>query len=133
VFATTSSLGAAAVGSDANGIWKWTTEGRNRQPEETVLVLKPGANGILTGTLTDRGGPHALTNVTLNGINLSFTILRDTPDGKAAVDYTLKLDDTNPKITIERPDPAPAAKRANKKRIVEHDVVKTPSDDKPKG
>jgi hypothetical protein len=114
---------AAAAAPNPAGTWKWTTPGRNGQSEETVLKLTVAGNGAVTGTLLDRAGEHPLTNLTVKDAKVDFTVLRDTPNGKVPIDYSLKLDGDRPKITIEYPDSAPAAKKAGKKRKREVEVV----------
>jgi len=123
---------AAAADKEPTGVWKWTTPGRNGQPEETTLKLTKGDNGAITGMLSDRAGEHALTNVSLKGGKLEFTILRETPNGKVPLDYSLKLDAERPKIAIERPDFSPAARKAGKKRKIEIDATQhsKPADSK---
>src|ERR1044072_7925731 len=48
------------------GLWKWSTQGRNRQPEKTVLKIGLVTDRKVTGTLTDRGGQHSITKVSFS-------------------------------------------------------------------
>jgi hypothetical protein len=115
---------ASDLSKDPTGIWKWTTPGRNGQPEESTLKLTRTTGGSITGTLSDRAGEHSLNDVSLKGNDLEFTIIRETPNGKVPVGYSLKLGSDKPKITIERPDYAPAAKKAGKKRVTEVEATR---------
>lgn len=122
---------ASALLARAVGEWRWTTQGRNGQPEETVLKLVAAPNGAVSGVLTDRAGTHPFSNVVLKGSDLEFAVTRDTPNGKVSLGYVLSLDDKHPKIRIERPDFAPSAKKTGKKRMREATVTRI-KDDTPK-
>ena len=120
-------LTAAAADFASTETWQWSVPGPNGQLEKTIVRFDAAENGTITGIVIDRSGVHPITNATLKNDKLEFTVVRETPSGKSETSYSLKFDAKNPKLTIERPDLAPAAKKAGKTRKTEIDVTRVSS------
>jgi hypothetical protein len=76
-------IGSVLVGSalsvlavDPSGTWKFQGEGPKGRDVDATLVLK-WHDGRLSGTLEGRAGKVDITDATLTGDQVSFTITRD--------------------------------------------------------
>lgn len=85
--------------ADIDGKWTGQTEGRNG-PQTQTLMLKADGN-TLTGTVQGgRGGPVDITNGTIDGNNVSFTVVREFGDNKITQQYKGMLADGALKLTV---------------------------------
>jgi hypothetical protein len=86
---------------DVTGKWKWTVT-RNNQSRDTILTLKQDGEKV-TGTLSGRreGQETEISDGKIKGNELSFTITRDTNNGKVTQKYAGKVDGDAIKGTIE--------------------------------
>ena len=67
--------------ADIDGKWTGEVQGRNG-PQTQTLMLKSSGN-TLTGTVQGaRGGPVEITNGTIDGDNVSFTVVREFGENK---------------------------------------------------
>lgn len=97
-------LAGAAFAADLSGTWKWTTEGRDGQKRESTLKLEQ-KEGAYTGTLSGgRGGDAPVSDVKVDGDNISFSVERPGRDGQKWVSkYTGKLEGETLKLHTEMP------------------------------
>ena len=95
--------------ADPNGIWTWTSPGRNGGPErKSTLKLKLDGDK-LTGTLSapGRGGQNSDADIAdgkLKGDEISFTVTREFNGNKVTAKYNGKIsgDSIKGKIEVER-------------------------------
>jgi hypothetical protein len=112
-FAAVCLLSAAAFAADPTGTWKWTQQGRGGggggggAPRESTLTLAM-KDGKLTGKLTTpgRGGDPMSTEISdasVKGDDISFSIEREFNGNKFVSKYTGKLEGDSIKGSIEAP------------------------------
>ena len=96
-----SALTATAFAADPSGTWKWTSMTKAGGPSEVtaVLVLK---KGVLTGTVTGRQGPADITDATVKGDDISFTVTRMSGIVTVVFKYAGTVTDNAITGTIER-------------------------------
>ena len=77
----------AAFAADVTGTWTAQVPGRGGNMQTNTIVLKQdGAN--LTGTLDGgRGGPIQIADGKVEGDSVSFTVVRETQNGKFTLKY----------------------------------------------
>ena len=77
----------AAFAADVTGTWTAQVPGRGGNMQTNTIVLKQdGAN--LTGTLDGgRGGPLQIADGKVDGDTVSFTVVRETQNGKITQKY----------------------------------------------
>lgn len=109
---------------DPSGVWKWTTPGRNGQPQETSLSLTLAKDGSLTGKLTDRSGTVAISKTTFHDPDIGFSVIRETPGGKTETVYSGHIVGDTITGTNARPDNSPEAIKTNKKRQADWTAVR---------
>jgi len=83
-------LAALTIGvsfaADIDGKWTGQVEGRNG-PQTQTLMLKASGN-TLTGTVEGgRGGATEISNGTMDGNNVSFSVVREFGGNKITQDY----------------------------------------------
>jgi len=72
--------------ADIDGKWTGQVEGRNG-PQTQTLMLK-ASGGTLTGTVQGgRGGPVEISNGTIDGNNVSFSVVREFRDNKITQEF----------------------------------------------
>jgi hypothetical protein len=72
--------------ADIDGKWTAQIQGRNG-PQTQTLMLKASGN-TLTGTIQGgRGGPVEISNGTVDGDNISFSVVREFRDNKITQQY----------------------------------------------
>lgn len=79
---------------DVTGKWAWTQPGRDGGAgREIVLTLKQEGDKV-TGSLPGRQGgePTQITDGKIAGDMLTFTVTRETPNGKFSQKYSGKVD-----------------------------------------
>lgn len=67
---------AAVALADPNGIWKLNVEGPDGRTLESTLTLAVN-NGRLTGTMDNRLGPAEISAGTVNGDQVTFSVVRE--------------------------------------------------------
>ena len=72
--------------ADIDGKWTGQVEWRNG-PQTQTLMLK-ASGGTLTGTVQGgRGGPVEISNGTIDGNNVSFSVVREFRDNKITQEF----------------------------------------------
>ena len=72
--------------ADIDGKWTGQVQGRNG-PQSQSIMLKASGN-TLTGSIEGgRGGPVEITNGTIDGANVSFSVVREFGGNKVTQDY----------------------------------------------
>jgi hypothetical protein len=72
--------------ADIDGKWAAQVEGRNG-PQTQTLMLKASGN-TLTGSIQGgRGGPVEISNGTVDGDTISFTVVREFRENKITQEY----------------------------------------------
>ena len=85
--------------ADIDGKWTAQTEGRNGPRTET-LILKSSGNS-LTGTMQGgRGGPAEISNGTIDGDNVSFSVVREFGENKISQQYKGTISGGDLKLTV---------------------------------
>ncbi len=93
--------------ADIDGKWTGQVQGR-RGPQAQTLTLKADGN-TLTGSLQGgRGGPVEISNGTIDGDNISFTVVRQFGDNKVTQEFKGMLSGGELKLTVSggRGEPA---------------------------
>ena len=75
-----------AWAADVDGKWTAQVPGRQGNMQETTFTLKAEGEK-LTGTMTGRQGDVAISDGTIKGSNLSFNVVRETPNGNIKLVY----------------------------------------------
>jgi hypothetical protein len=118
-FAAVSLISLALAAGDPNGTWKWTQQGgrgggggqgggQGGQGRELTLTLA-AKDGKLTGKLSQpgRGGGEPqvteITNGTVTGDEISFTVEREFNGNKMVSKYNGKIDGDTIKGSFEAP------------------------------
>ena len=100
-FAAVSLVSAVAFAADVSGTWKWTEQSRGRSggspgaPREVTLTLAM-KGGQLTGSYArpSRDGnttPVEITNASLKGDTIAFSVERDYGGNKVVTKYSGKV------------------------------------------
>jgi hypothetical protein len=85
--------------ADIDGKWTGQTQGRNG-PQTQTLTLKADGN-TLKGTIEGgRGGPVEITNGTVDGNTVSFTVVRQFGDNKITQEYKGTVSGGELKLTM---------------------------------
>ena len=85
--------------ADIDGKWTGQVEGRNGPQPQTLMLKASGST--LTGTVEGgRGGPIDISNGTIDGANVSFSVVRTVGDNKITQEYKGALAGTDLKMTI---------------------------------
>jgi hypothetical protein len=71
--------------ADIDGKWTAQVQGRNGTQTQT-LMLKSSGN-TLTGSIQGRGEPVEITNGTIDGDTISFTVVREFRNNKMTQEY----------------------------------------------
>jgi hypothetical protein len=93
--------------ADIDGKWTGQVQGRRGSQAQT-LTLKADGNA-LTGSLQGgRGGPVEISNGTIDGDNISFTVVRQFGDNKVTQEFKGTLSGGELKLTVSggRGEPA---------------------------
>lgn len=105
-------LTVTAFAADLSGKWKWISTTKAGGPSDVIadLVLK---GGVVTGTVTTRQGPATITDGSLQGTVVAFTVTRSSGASTAVLKYSGQLAADTITGTVERTSsdtPAPAKK-----------------------
>jgi hypothetical protein len=85
--------------ADVDGKWTGQVEGR-RGPQSQTLMLKASGN-TLTGSIQGgRGGPVEISNGTIDGDSVSFTVVREFNGNKISQEYKGSLSGGELKLTV---------------------------------
>ncbi|MEI7552972.1 MAG: hypothetical protein WCL24_11640 [Verrucomicrobiota bacterium] len=99
----TSVLLLAARAADLTGDWHWTSASPTGPVVMTAQLVQQA--GTLTGTVTGRQGPAAITDATLQAGVVAFSVLRGSGGKTMLIKYAGKFDGDTITGTIERPGP----------------------------
>lgn len=91
--------------ADPTGTWKWSYTGQNGQSRETTAKLKLDGDK-LTGTVAGRGGDTEISDATLKGNAIAFTVVREFNGNKMTQKYhgTIAGDTIKGKVERQRAD-----------------------------
>jgi len=90
---------------DPTGTWKWNFTTPTGDTRETTLVLKLDGDK-LTGTISGRRGETPISDATLKGDEISFSVVREFGENKFTNKYTGKITGDTIKGKMEFVDPA---------------------------
>ena len=89
---------AYAAGIDG----KWTAEVPGRNGTNTTTFTLKASGEKLEGTVSGRMGDAPISDGTIKGNDVSFAVVRDTPNGKFTIKYVGKLAGDELKLTMTR-------------------------------
>jgi hypothetical protein len=90
---------SVSFAADVDGKWTTQVEGRNG-PRTEILTLKASGN-TLSGTVTGgRGAATEISNGTVDGNSVSFTVVREFRDNKITQEFKGSLVDGQLKLTM---------------------------------
>ena len=85
--------------ADIDGKWTAQVEGRNGTRTETLMLKADG--GTLTGSVGGgRGGSIEISNGTIDGDKVSFTVVREFGENKITQEYKGTLSGSELKLTM---------------------------------
>jgi hypothetical protein len=84
--------------ADIDGKWTGQVEGRNG-PQTQTIMLK-GDGNTLTGSIQGRQGPVDISNGTIDGGNVSFSVVREFNGNKITQQYKGTLSGGELKLTV---------------------------------
>jgi hypothetical protein len=84
--------------ADIDGKWTGQVEGRNG-PQTQTIMLK-GDGNTLTGSVQGRQGPVDISNGTIDGGNVSFSVVREFNGNKITQQYKGTLSGGELKLTV---------------------------------
>ena len=93
-------LAVAAFAADVSGKWTGEMQGRNG-PQQVTITLKADGN-TLTGTVSGRGGDTQISDGTVNGDTVKFSVTREIQGNSMKTNYTGKIAGDDIKFTVER-------------------------------
>ena len=85
--------------ADIDGKWTGQVQGRNG-PQTQTLMLKADGNTLTGSVQGGRGGPVEISNGTIDGNNVSFTVVREFSDNKITQEYKGMLAGGELKLTV---------------------------------
>ena len=94
-----------ALAADPTGTWSFSTPGRGGGPARTSTLTLALKDGVLTGTVSGRGGDIAIGDATFKDDMISFTVTRTFGDNTFKMTFSGKLDGDTITGTMERPNP----------------------------
>jgi hypothetical protein len=105
VLALTLAANAQDKKADPTGTWKWSISGQNGQSREVTAKLKAEGDKV-TGTVSGRNNDTAITEGTLKGDEIAFTVSREYNGNKMTQKYTGKVsaDTIKGKVESKRGD-----------------------------
>jgi hypothetical protein len=85
--------------ADIDGKWTGQVQGRNG-PQSQSIMLKASGN-TLTGSIEGgRGGPVEISNGTIDGANVSFSVVREFGGNKVTQEYKGTFSEGELKLTV---------------------------------
>jgi hypothetical protein len=85
--------------ADINGKWTGQVEGRNG-PQTQTLTLKADGNTLTGSVQGGRGGAVDISNGTIDGNNVSFTVVREFQDNKITQQFKGSISGGELKLTV---------------------------------
>ena len=85
--------------ADIDGKWTGQVEGRNG-PQTQTLMLKADGNTLTGNVQGGRGAAVEIANGTIDGNNVSFTVVREFQDNKITQEYKGTLAGGELKLTV---------------------------------
>jgi hypothetical protein len=96
-------LTAIALGvsfaADIDGKWTGQIEGRNG-PQSQTIMLKASGNALTGSVQGGRGGPIEISNGTIDGNNVSFTVVREFGGNKVTQEFKGAISGGELKLTV---------------------------------
>jgi hypothetical protein len=84
--------------ADIDGKWTGQVEGRNGPQTQTIMLKADG--GTLTGSVQGRQGSVDISNGTIDGSNVSFSVVREFNGNKITQQYKGTLSGGELKLTV---------------------------------
>jgi hypothetical protein len=84
--------------ADIDGKWTGQVEGRNGPQTQTIMLKADG--GTLTGSVQGRQGAVDISNGTIDGSNVSFSVVREFNGNKITQQYKGTLSGGELKLTV---------------------------------
>ena len=91
---------AALAQGKIDGNWEMTMQGRQGNPTTSTLTLKTDGNK-LTGSIKGQRGEAPISDGTVDGNKISFTVTRQTPNGEFKQTFNGTVDGDNIKGTVQ--------------------------------
>ena len=85
--------------ADIDGKWTGQVEGRNG-PQTQTLMLKADGNTLTGSVQGGRGGAVDISNGTIDGNNVSFTVIREFQDNKITQQFKGSVSGGELKLTV---------------------------------
>ena len=85
--------------ADIDGKWTGQVEGRNG-PQSQSIMLKADGNALTGNVQGGRGGPVDISNGTIDGNNVSFSVVREFNGNKVTQDYKGTISGGELKLTV---------------------------------
>jgi hypothetical protein len=85
--------------ADIDGKWTGQVEGRNG-PQTQTLMLKADGNALTGSVQGGRGGAVDISNGTIDGNNVSFTVVREFQDNKITQQFKGSISGGELKLTV---------------------------------
>jgi len=85
--------------ADIDGKWTGQVEGRNG-PQPQTIMLKSSENALTGSIQGGRGGPVEISNGTIDGNNVSFTVVREFGQNKITQEYKGVVSGGELKLTV---------------------------------
>jgi hypothetical protein len=85
--------------ADIDGKWTGQVEGRNG-PQTQTLTLKADGNTLTGSVQGGRGGAVDISNGTIDGNNVSFTVVREFQDNKITQQFKGSISGGELKLTV---------------------------------
>jgi hypothetical protein len=89
----------ASFAADIDGKWTAQIEGR-RGPRTEILMLKVTDNGLTGSIQGGQGGPIQISNGTMDGDNIAFTVVREFQGNKVTEEYKGTVSGGELKLTV---------------------------------
>jgi len=88
-----------SIAADIDGKWTGQVQGRNG-PQTQTLMLKASGNALTGSVQGGRGGPVDISNGTIDGNNVSFTVVREFGENKITQEFKGMLSGSELKLTV---------------------------------
>lgn len=85
--------------ADIDGKWTGQVEGRNG-PQTQSVMLKADGNTLTGSVQGGRGGPVEISNGTIDGANVSFSVVREFNGNKITQEYKGTMSGGELKLTV---------------------------------
>ena len=85
--------------ADIDGKWTGQIQGRNG-PQSQTIMLKSSGNTLTGSVQGGRRGPVEISNGTIDGNNVSFTVVREFGENKITQEYKGTISGGELKLTV---------------------------------